>query len=614
MLSSKMIKRISGISNCSMKGKWKVKNLFKLITTELEIWEQAYYNIQGNKGALTKGTTDVTADGHSEERSREIMLELSRGSYQPSPVRRVYIPKANGKERPLGLPDFKDKLVQEACRILLEAIYEPVFHINSYGFRPNRSAHDALKQVSNFWTGTKWFIEFDIKGCFDNIRHDLLMEILAEKIDDDRFLALIRKFLKAGYMDNWVYNKTHSGTPQGGIVSPILANIYLDKLDKYLDELCRDTHKGVNRQRTAEYKRADGRIQATKRRIKRLALNDPLRKELLQQLKERKEYQLRTRSSDPQDPNYRRLWFVRYADDFVLGYIGSKEEAHQIMDVIKLNIRAKLQLDCSDEKTKVTHHSDGAKFLGYELKTTKIQTPRMVSGGGIKSNAKRRVANTKIYPWVPMDKVRAFAKKKGYGIPDGKVRSATSIPIRSHNTEAEIVTQYNWEMRGFSEYYKLAVNYWQALSPLYYAAQLSMLKTLANKYKSSVAKMYVKYRDRRTTFRIGGVKWFRLTDVNREARSKITVENIFEYYPSSRTQLEQRRAARQCEYCETKEGYFEIHHIKALKDLEGKKTWEKLMIAKCRKTLVLCVQCHDLLHAGKLPDRRYLINNTIKAS
>ena len=156
-------------------------------------------------------------DGFSIERVANLIELLKDGRYQPNPVRRTYVPKPNGKRRPLGMPSGDDKLVQEMVRMLLEQIYEPVFSYWSHGFRPNRSCHTALKQVER-WDGIKWLVEVAIEGFFDNIDHDVMIQVLKKKIDDKRFIALIRTFLKAGYMEDWRYHRTYSGTPQGGIL------------------------------------------------------------------------------------------------------------------------------------------------------------------------------------------------------------------------------------------------------------------------------------------------------------------------------------------------------------------------------------------------------------
>ncbi|MDG2195995.1 MAG: reverse transcriptase domain-containing protein [SAR324 cluster bacterium] len=254
MSNQSLKKRLEGISKCSINGE-RAKNLYQLLVNKLEIWERAHTNICTNDGSTTKGVDGVTADRHSVERSREIMNRLRNGTYRPKPTRRVYIPKSNGKKRPLGIPMFMDRLVQGACRIILEAIDEPVFSKFSFGFRKGMGCHEALHDTSHRFGGTKWLIDFDIKGYFDNIDHQILVKLLKKKINDECFTALIGWMLKAGYIEDWKFNKTYSGTPQGGVVSPILANIYLHELDVFMADLCQRTHKGKDRKVTTEYRR-----------------------------------------------------------------------------------------------------------------------------------------------------------------------------------------------------------------------------------------------------------------------------------------------------------------------------------------------------------------------
>ncbi len=226
MLDAKLSRRLEAIEEASRKGK-KVQDLFKIMRTHESLWLQAYANIYANKGATTPGINKNTLDGFSDERVKNIIHLLEEDKYQFSPSKRVYIPKAYGKLRPLGIPSGDDKLIQEVVKMLLESIYEPVFVNDSHGFRPRRSCHTALQEVRNTWDGVKWILEIDIEGFFDNIDHTIMIKLLEQKIDDWRFIKIIRHMLKAGYMEDWRYQQTYSGTPQGGIVSPILANIYL---------------------------------------------------------------------------------------------------------------------------------------------------------------------------------------------------------------------------------------------------------------------------------------------------------------------------------------------------------------------------------------------------
>ncbi|MFI3254894.1 MAG: reverse transcriptase domain-containing protein, partial [Eubacteriales bacterium] len=233
----------------SKKKDYKYERLYRLLYNE-ELFLLAYQNIYAKTGNMTAGVDGKTIDGMSIERINQLIESLKDESYQPNPSRRTYIPKKNGGKRPLGIPTFEDKLVQQVLKMILESIYEGSFQKSSHGFRPNRSCHTALIDIQTTYTGVKWFIEGDIKGFFDNIDHNVMINILKERIVDDRFLRLIRKFLNAGYVEDWKFHKTYSGTPQGGVVSPILANVYLDKLDQYMLEYVESFKKGRARKRT----------------------------------------------------------------------------------------------------------------------------------------------------------------------------------------------------------------------------------------------------------------------------------------------------------------------------------------------------------------------------
>lgn len=203
----------------------------------------AYERIKSEPGNMTPGTDSETLDGFSMDEINKLVREMKTEKYQCKPVRRTYIPKSNGKLRKLGIPSVRDKVVQEVVRMILEAVYdsphESYFKDASHGFRRERSCHSALRDIQRRWTGVTWFLEGDIQNCFDDIDHEQLIEIIREKIKDERFINLIRKLLNAGYQDlDEVRKVSLAGTPQGGIVSPILANIYLHKLDEFV-EICR---------------------------------------------------------------------------------------------------------------------------------------------------------------------------------------------------------------------------------------------------------------------------------------------------------------------------------------------------------------------------------------
>ncbi|MBS6599322.1 MAG: group II intron reverse transcriptase/maturase, partial [Collinsella sp.] len=233
-----------------------------------EFYLLAYANIAKSQGSMTQGVDGQTLDNMSLPRINRIIESIRNRTYQPKPAKRKYIPKKNGKLRPLGITSTDDKLVQEVVRMILEAIYEPTFSNNSHGFRPKRSCHTALTQVKKNFTGVTWIVEGDIKACFDNFDHHVLVELLRKRISDEAFIGLIWKFLKAGYMEQWRYHRTYCGTPQGSGISPILANIYLHELDMHMEEYKTAFVKGnrLSRKVKPEYARRNREVQAYKRR------------------------------------------------------------------------------------------------------------------------------------------------------------------------------------------------------------------------------------------------------------------------------------------------------------------------------------------------------------
>jgi group II intron reverse transcriptase/maturase len=358
-----------------------------------DMYLRGYARIYKNDGAMTQGITSETVDGMTQEKIAKIIEAIRFERWQWTPVRRIAIPKSNGKRRPLGIPTWSDKLLQEVIRSILEAYYEPQFSRHSHGFRPNRGCQTALSEIHETWAGTKWFIEGDIKGCFDNINHTILMDILRTNLRDNRFLRLIEGLLKAGYCEEWTYHPSYSGTPPGGIVSPILANIYMDRLDKFAQEtLIPEYTKGDERKQHPRYHTliSLGRYY---RRRGQLEKAEKLRREG-QQLPSR----------DPNDPDYRRLRYNRYADDFLVGLIGTKAEAEEIKNRIAMFLETELYLTLADEKTLITHaHTKRARFLGYEIGIMHSQTRF--------DHRRQRVINGKVGLYIPEDVIHKKRKR-----------------------------------------------------------------------------------------------------------------------------------------------------------------------------------------------------------
>jgi group II intron reverse transcriptase/maturase len=561
-----------------------------------ELYEKAYVEIYANLGSTTKGTSKDTLDGMSKERIGNIIQNVKQEQHRWKPVRRTYIPKGNGKSRPLGIPSGDDKLLQAAMKILLEAYYEPTFSKRSHGFRPGKGCHTALTYVGQSLKDTNWFIEGDIKGCFDNIDHDILLGIIGEKIEDGRFLNLTKQLLKAGYMENWKTIGTYSGTPQGGIISPLLTNIYLDVFDKWVErELLpkynRSLHKHGGRRKNPEY----ARLSQLRNRAKKAG-----------DYKAHKLYGEQRRpvpSVITNDEGFRKLEYVRYADDFLLSFAGPKSEAEEIKREISQFLKDRLKLELSEEKTLITHaRSQKANFLGYEL--------------SLWQGVHNRQANGKMRFGVPKEVVtRACRKYTKKGKP---VHRAGLLML----SDIDLITIFQAEYRGLVNYYRMAHNI-HALSMVGGVTQASLLKTLASKYKTSVSKVSKRYR---TTIEINGTCYKVLEAVvKREGKADLKATfgavsltrnpnpaKIADEYPllskyAKTSQLIDRLKAEQCEMC-GKTGMIEVHHVRKLKDVnkpgrKKKPEWVHRMAAIHRKTLMTCQKCHDAIHMGNhLPE------------
>lgn len=554
---------------------------------------------------MTKGADNATIDHMSISRIEKLIISLKDESYQPIPSRRVYIPKKNGKKRPLGIPTFNDKLLQEVVRMILEAIYEGSFDNNSHGFRPKRSCHTALQQIQKSFNGTRWFIEGDIKGFFDNINHNTLIDILRKRIDDERFLRLIRKFLNAGFIENWVFNKTYSGTPQGGIISPILANIYLDQLDTYMREYIQKFNKGKERADNPERVKFEyGKSRAV---LKLKAVTDrEERKFIVKEIKHFDKERAKIPCGVDMDANFRRLKYVRYADDFLCAVIGTKKEAEAIKQDIKKFLAEKLSLELSDEKTLITHGRKSAKFLGYEIYIRKSVLTKRNKAGRL-----TRPFNNKVYLKMPTQVIRK--KLLDYGALEIKMHNGKEFykpkhrPYLINSDDLEILERYNAEIRGIYNFYSIANNC-HSLHTFKYIMEYSMYKTYASKYRSSVVQICKKYKK-------DGV--FTVSYKNRKGqtlkrqfyhdgfkRKKQEYGDCYDRLPVQYfyhgTSLIDRLKANRCELCGKENVKLDMHHVRKLKDLQGKEDWERHMIARKRKTIALCRSCHKKVHYGSI--------------
>lgn len=566
-----------------------------------DIYFIAYQHLYANKGAGTKGVNDDTADGFSEEYVTRIIEALRMETYRPTPVRRTYIQKANGKMRPLGLPTFTDKLVQEVMRMILEAVYEPIFSNYSHGFRPGRSCHTALAQLKHEFVGASWFIEGDIKGCFDNIDHAVLIRAIGKKIKDARFLKLVQLFLKAGYMEDWKYYGTYSGCPQGGILSPILANICLNELDNYIETLKKDFDFRTPYRTTPEY-----RAICSKRTRLRKKAEQCEREERERLIAEYKQETAKLLKTPAKLCNDKKLKYVRYADDFLIAVNGSKEDCEWIKAKLSDFIHNELNMELSQEKTLITHSNSPARFLGYDIRVRRDQQikPRHKKNG----KDKQRTMNYTVELLIPMQaKIEKFLFSHGVAkqrADNGKLEPCKRDALL-RLTDLEIVATYDAELRGICNYYYLASNY-RSLNYFSYLMEYSCLKTLARKHKCKVSRIYDKYRAGAKRWGVpyetkAGMKRWYLTKFNEidGKRSEDIAPQSISIFAKSKTTFDARLKAKVCELCgRTDADRYEIHHVNKVKNLKGKEPWEQIMIAKRRKTMVVCYDCHQQIHHG----------------
>jgi group II intron reverse transcriptase/maturase len=590
---------LKALSDHSQSSDYKYERLYRYLFSE-EMFAVAYQRIYAKQGNMTPGTDGKTIDEMSLERIERLIVSLKDESYQPHPARRVYIPKKNGKKRPLGIPSFEDKLVQEVVRLLLEAIYEGHFEGTSHGFRPHRSCHTALGMIQKSFAGAKWFIEGDIKGFFDNIDHNVLISILRERISDERFLRLIRKFLNAGYVEDWKYNKTYSGTPQGGIISPMLANIYLDKFDKYIKEYAAKFRKGDRRSINPEYWRLNNKKNWLKKKLQKTS-DEQIRKSYLYEIAQLSKQMLSTPHKDAMDADFRRMQYVRYADDFLISVIGSKSECETIKADITQFMREQLKLELSDEKTLITHAQDKAKFLGYEIFIRKSDAVKRNKDGVLKRDFNGAVVLT-LNSAVIQKKLTEYNALEVRNIDGKDIWWSKPRRYMTPMKPEDILAQYNAETRGLYNYYSLAANVSKECASFAFIMKMSMFKTLGWKLNTSARKVRQKYqKDKdfvipyndakgKQKYRVFYNEGFKKRNAQFDVDYDKLPQTMYVPYPSLVERLKDGR----CELC-GKEGKVVMHHVRTLTKLKGNNEWEKLMLKRHRKTLVVCENCNSMI-------------------
>jgi group II intron reverse transcriptase/maturase len=562
-----------------------------------------YEEIRGKPGNMTKGSIKGTLDDLTWEWFEDLGRKLARGQFTFSPARRVMIPKANGKERPLGINSPREKIVQKALVAIMEQIWEPIFSPNSHGFRPNRSVHSALETLYLQGGNYTWVIQGDISKCFDNIPHDIIMDRISKKIKCARTLELIKKALKAGYVDPDTGStvKGYLGTPQGSVLSPLLSNIVLHELDSYMEDLRKSFNKGKYRQRNTEYNKLE---------LKRRRTEDPdIRKECLLAMRKLTAY-------NPNDPNFRRLLYVRYADDFVVLVIGSHKDAMNIRRRIKdvLSIRCGLSLNL--EKTEINNiQEEGFNFLGAWISRANMRKNSLMK---TKSGIRRRMT-TRMRVYIDSKKVykklvdaKLAKTRHGNIVPRGTAKNA--MINLSHY---EIVSFFNSKIHGLLNFFSFAGNR-EKLWDILWILKESCALTLAKKYKT---------RSRREIFSRFGkdlkcpetdVKLYSPNNLNAihdyKRNSKVETPNNLEFLNVSWSdKLTESNINKLCAICGTSTD-IEMHHLRKVKNIRqkirtGDSTFSEWKGAYLRKQIPLCSYHHRMYHKGEL---NYWDLNTIK--
>ena len=596
---------LNSLSDKSKNPEYRFQRLYRNLYNP-DFYLLAYKNIYANGGSMTPGVNGITIDGMSSQRIAKLIESLKDRSYQPNPARRTYIAKKNNpaKKRPLGIPSGDDKLVQEVIRMLLESIYEPNFSDASHGFRPQKSCHTALTKIQKTFTGAKWFVEGDIKACFDSFDHHVLIDILRKRIDDEAFISLMWKFLKAGYMEQWQYHMTYSGTPQGSGMSPILANIYLNELDRYMGEYKARFYKPT---RTANPAHRNMASKIFYYKAKNDKVWDDLsveeKKECARTLRQMRSEQRKLPTHPVQETSYKAIQYVRYADDFIVGVIGSHEDAKKLKQDLTVFLKEKLGITLSTEKTKITNTAENARFLGYDISVSRSQDIKRLKNG-----KRQRVYSGVVQLRMPLEKWTA--KLLEYGAirikkdESGKERWKTMPRGKLINrTDIEILSRYNSEIRGLYNYYAIAGNV-STLNHFSSRMKYSMLKTFGSKYRCKVRKIkerYVKNGEFTVAYKTkSGMKesvyyhdGFRKK--TEPALGQVDMLDIYKKYDKPNS-LAIRLHTNKCELCGMDCDGLEMHQVRRLKDLNGEQEWERIMLQRRRKTLAVCPSCHIEIH------------------
>jgi nicotine oxidoreductase len=570
-----------------------------------DLYILAYERIKSAPGNMTPGTDGKTLDGFSLQMIRDIIEEMKTEQFQFKPVRTVYIPKANGKKRKLGIPSARDKIVQEVIRLILECVYEspygPSFHDASHGFRPKRSCHTALREIRGKWSALNWYVEGDIRSCFDEIEHQTLVDLLRRKIQDERFLHLIWKLLRAGYFDcREDQHESLAGTPQGSLASPILANVYLHELDEKMQEIQARLERGEKKQPNPLYKKLSSR-------------KDRLGKYGATRTKEFRELVQQIRSIPAMmvnDPTFIRIKYIRYADDWIIGIAGPRNLAEQVKEEIANFLSQHLKLTLSTEKTKITHaRKEQARFLGTDLTIGRGGVQRVVTTKNhSKRPIRRRSTGSETVMTAPLTDLIKKLHTKGFCTVEGKPATKKEW---THLEVDQIIHLYNGINRGIQNYYRFADNF-SNLSRIQYILQFSLAHTLATKFKCSLRQVFKRFgktpsiqvptqdgkQERCVTF-------YNNSDWQKQRNGFLIGHKDVDLFQWSIRLRARSRLGMPCCICGSK-SQVEMHHVRHIRKIGAKKPIGINAILRMlnRKQLPVCTQCHRKIHRGEYDELR----------
>lgn len=598
--SEQTLQRLERLRHLNADRNWVNTDLYRLMYKE-DLYILAYERIKSAPGNLTPGSDGQTIDGLSLRMIHTIIQEMRTEQFQFKPVRTVYIPKPNGKKRKLGIPSARDKLVQEVLRLILESIYDSpygaYFYETSHGFRSNHSCHTALQEIRGKWPAINWFVEGDIHACFDCIAHGVLVELLRKKIQDDRFLNLIWKLLRAGYLDlQEARHDSLAGTPQGGLVSPILANVYLHELDVKVDEMrARLEQGGKRKHRNPVYRK----LAAQKERlIQKGAAHTKVFRELVRRIRQ-------TPAVEVNDSNFIRVKYVRYADDWLIGICGPRSLAEHVKEELTYFLEQSLKLTLSEDKTTITHaRKEQAHFLGTCLAIGRGGVQRVITTrNGSARPITRRSTGSEIVMCTPIDALIKKLQNKGFCTAQGE--PTTKIGW-IHLDADQMVVLFNGINRGIQNYYRFTDNFGK-LARIQYILKFSLAKTLAAKYKRSVRQVFqhfgtiptvlVKTQDGRRDRRVA---FYHNSDWKKQ-RNGFAVESAPADLLRWSMKLHSRsKLGKPCCICNSTE-QVEMHHVRHIRKIDGKKPDGVNAILRLmnRKQIPVCNRCHQKIHRGE---------------